>query len=114
MQSLQGHSRRESRMFWMALYGFTGAWILFSIAALISLSFTWLVLDLVALALNAANVIGYTKCERSSRQRVASVASGFLTSTVLGAASRWFSSSGATAAAAPAAAAPARPASDMV
>lgn len=50
-------------MFWWSLYIYVLIWGLFSILALIQLS-NWMVLSVIAMVFNLANVIGYTKCEK--------------------------------------------------
>ncbi|KAI9145142.1 hypothetical protein BKA69DRAFT_1012681, partial [Paraphysoderma sedebokerense] len=52
----------DSRIFWSTLYIFPVVWFIFAISAI--LKPTWLCITLVALSLNTANVIGYTKCDK--------------------------------------------------
>lgn len=46
--------------------------------ALIGLKLQWLLVVCVALSLNIANVVGYTKCERDAKAKMASVAGDLL------------------------------------
>ncbi len=39
-------------------------WIIFALVAIIGLKVSWAVLSLVAVFMNMANVVGYTKCEK--------------------------------------------------
>jgi hypothetical protein len=54
----------DSRVFWVSLYAAPGIWVLFGIGALFKLSLGWGLVVIVALVLNMANVIGYTRCEK--------------------------------------------------
>jgi len=38
--------------------------------SLLSLSFKWLLVDIVALSFNIANLIGYYKCEKDAKQKL--------------------------------------------
>ncbi|KAJ3334352.1 Golgi apparatus membrane protein TVP23 A [Blyttiomyces sp. JEL0837] len=54
----------DSRVFWTALYVAPALWVLFGVGAILKFSFSWLLVVAVALVLNMANVIGYTRCEK--------------------------------------------------
>jgi hypothetical protein len=43
-------------------------WVLFTITAIIGLKITWTILCLVAVFMNAANVIGYTRCDKVEKK----------------------------------------------
>ncbi len=43
------------------MYIYTALWIVFFVTSLIKLNFLWCVIVFVAITLNAANVVGYTK-----------------------------------------------------
>ncbi|KAJ3105736.1 Golgi apparatus membrane protein TVP23 A [Phlyctochytrium bullatum] len=62
----------DSRVFWVALYAAPAIWGVFGLLALLQFSFSWLLVVIVAIVLNMANVIGYTKCEKDARQKVTS------------------------------------------
>ncbi len=64
------------------MYLFCALWIVFAVTALIGLKLHWLLVVCVALALNIANVVGYTKCEKDARKKVAAVAGSFLGSAM--------------------------------
>lgn len=55
----------DARLFWGSLYGYTAIWALFGLVALLRLAPAWLTLTLLALAINAANLVGYLKCDSS-------------------------------------------------
>lgn len=52
----------DSGVFWTTLYAYTVVWAVFAVLQLLHPS--WLCITLVALALNGANVAGYTKCDK--------------------------------------------------
>ncbi|KAF9984102.1 hypothetical protein BGZ65_000987 [Modicella reniformis] len=70
----------DSRLFWTGLYVAPAIWVLFGILCILTFEPTWLLIVAVALALNFANVIGYTQCDKDAKQKWAS---GFA-SNVLG------------------------------
>lgn len=47
-------------------------WTVFGILCILTFKLTWLVIVAVALALNMANVIGYTQCDKDAKQKWAS------------------------------------------
>ena len=59
----------DSRIFWYPLYITPAIWLLFGIVSLISLKFSWLLIVAVAMALNTANVVGYTKCQQDAQKK---------------------------------------------
>ncbi|KAF2072052.1 hypothetical protein CYY_006642 [Polysphondylium violaceum] len=56
----------ESFIFWMALYFTPLVWLLFLILSLLSFSFNWSIITIIALSLSIANVYGYFKCSQDS------------------------------------------------
>jgi len=68
----------ESRMFWMALILCPGMWCIFFIVALFALKFKWLLLVMIALTLNGANLYGYIKCKFGTKENLSSVTSDFV------------------------------------
>eukprot|EP00127_Corallochytrium_limacisporum_P002838 Clim_evm17s142 gene=Clim_evmTU17s142 len=74
----------ESRTFWTSLYGYPVAWVALGLAALFSISVSWLIIVVVALSLNLSNVYGYTKCRRDAKQQATSMAAGFMSSALAG------------------------------
>ncbi|KAJ3220378.1 Golgi apparatus membrane protein TVP23 A [Dinochytrium kinnereticum] len=69
-------NQTDSRIFWVALYTTPAIWGLFGIGALLKFSFSWLIVVIVAIVLNMANVIGYTKCEKDARQKLSNYIAG--------------------------------------
>ncbi|KAG4108698.1 DUF846-domain-containing protein [Neocallimastix lanati (nom. inval.)] len=63
-------NKTDSRVFWGALYIAPLVWLLFALMSLLSLSFKWLLVDIVALSFNIANLIGYYKCEKDAKQKL--------------------------------------------
>ncbi|XP_075225994.1 putative Golgi apparatus membrane protein-like protein CG5021 isoform X2 [Lycorma delicatula] len=56
----------EAGIFWTALIGVPVLWLLLFPIALFTFKFKWLLLVCIALALNGANLYGYTKCKLGS------------------------------------------------
>lgn len=71
------HNTREVRIFWMGLILPPALWGLFFLAALFGLKFKWIVLVMIALALNFANLHGYTKCKFGSGSNLKDATFGF-------------------------------------
>lgn len=69
---------REIRFFWFGLTICPGLWALFFIVALFGLKFKWLVLVLIALALNGANLYGYIKCNFGKSKDIKDVTTDFV------------------------------------
>jgi hypothetical protein len=62
------HNAREVRMFWTGLILPPVIWALFLLVAFFGLKFKWMLLVLIALTLNFANLHGYVKCKFGSNQ----------------------------------------------
>lgn len=60
----------DSRLFWVALYGYTIIWMLLGLVALVGLELSWLLVVTFALTLNITNLIGYIKCDREAQSQV--------------------------------------------
>lgn len=58
-------------------------WGIFFIAALFGLKFKWLLLVMIALALNGANLYGYVKCNFGANKDLKSATTDFVRSQVL-------------------------------
>ena len=66
----------DNRLFWWGLYLAPALWAVLGMVALLKFSLEWLLLVIIALMLNGANVIGYTKCNKQAKAKIA----GFLSS----------------------------------
>ncbi|EFA78689.1 hypothetical protein PPL_08150 [Heterostelium album PN500] len=88
-ESLENKSQinqHESFLFWVGVIGAPLVWILltiFSIISLLSLSFGWLVVDVVCLALTGVNVIGYIKCAKDARKKVKGMAQSYIVGSIV-------------------------------
>lgn len=60
----------DRRLFWLALYGYLVVWVLFGIIGIIGLKIEWLTIVAIAISLNLANVIGYSKCDKEAKKRL--------------------------------------------
>lgn len=55
----------DSRMFWISLYLTPAVWAFFAFIVFLNpTNWQWLLVDIVAIVLNMANVVGYTRCEK--------------------------------------------------
>ncbi|XP_031575293.1 uncharacterized Golgi apparatus membrane protein-like protein CG5021 isoform X2 [Actinia tenebrosa] len=68
----------ESRLFWLGLIICPIIWTFFLVAALFALKFKWLLVVVVGLGLNIANMIGYIKCKKDAGKKIKSFAGNFL------------------------------------
>ncbi|KYB28835.1 putative Golgi apparatus membrane protein-like protein CG5021 [Tribolium castaneum] len=76
-------NEREARIFWMALVITPLLWGVFFITALFWLKLKWMLLIMIALALNGANFYGYFKCKVGSSESLSSATTNFLRKQVL-------------------------------
>jgi len=62
----------DSYVFWAGIYGAPLVWGLFAFTALLGLHFQWLLIVIVAMVLSCANVVGFWKCQKDSKQKIQS------------------------------------------
>lgn len=74
---------QEARLFWMALVVCPVLWSIFFIVALFGFKFKWLLLVMIALALNGANLYGYVKCNFGASKDLKSATTDFVRTQVL-------------------------------
>ncbi|XP_077525813.1 Golgi apparatus membrane protein TVP23 homolog B-like [Haemaphysalis longicornis] len=67
----------EASLFWMGLIGAPVLWTLFFFISLFSWNFQWLMVTLIALSLNGANLYGYVRCRLGKRRSITAAASNF-------------------------------------
>ncbi|XP_037286481.2 Golgi apparatus membrane protein TVP23 homolog B isoform X1 [Rhipicephalus microplus] len=67
----------EASLFWMGLIGAPVLWTLFFFVSLFSWNFQWLMVTMIALALNGANLYGYIRCRLGSKGSMKAAASNF-------------------------------------
>lgn len=77
------NNAREVRIFWMGLILAPVCWGLFFLVALIGFKLKWLLLVMIALALNGANLHGYTRCKFGSSSSLKDATFGFAKKEVL-------------------------------
>jgi len=70
----------DSRLFWMGLYGTPVIWGFFLFIGILKLNIQWLIIVVVALSLSGANIVGYTKCRKDAKQKLASFVEGGVSS----------------------------------
>ncbi|KAM8709699.1 hypothetical protein ACLKA7_016500 [Drosophila subpalustris] len=71
-------NKHEQRIFWLGLILCPLFWGLFFLMALFGLKFKWLLLVMIAIALNAANLYGYVKCNYGASKDLNSAATDFV------------------------------------
>ena len=87
----------DSRLFWTILYAKPVLWILLAFTCIFTFKFAWLVIVVVAIILNLANVYGYTQCDKDAKRKwatglAAQSAFGTLGGSVGGFAGKMFTS----------------------
>lgn len=60
-------SSTDKSVFWVTTYGWALLWVVIIVFQFLSLKFQWISLSVIAITLSFSNLIGYTKCIRSSR-----------------------------------------------
>ncbi|CAH0490020.1 unnamed protein product [Peronospora farinosa] len=65
----------DSRIFWTGLYGAPALWIMLLIVAVLKFNVEWALIVVVGVALNGANIIGYTRCKKDAKQKMQSLIS---------------------------------------
>ncbi|XP_035913598.1 uncharacterized Golgi apparatus membrane protein-like protein CG5021 isoform X2 [Anopheles stephensi] len=73
----------EKRVFWIALMTSPILWAFFFITALFGMKFKWLLLVVIALVLNGANLYGYVKCNFGTTANISTRTTDFVKSQVL-------------------------------
>lgn len=73
----------DYKMFWLGLYIFPAIWIFLSIISLMRLHLAWLLLNSMVLGLLGSNLLGYIKCDKEAKKKIAtslgtSIMSGFI------------------------------------
>ncbi|KAJ3222450.1 Golgi apparatus membrane protein TVP23 A [Clydaea vesicula] len=66
----------DARMFWISMYAYPVIWGFLAFSALISFKFEYLLIHVLAITLNVANVVGYTKCEKDAKKQMNSYITG--------------------------------------
>jgi len=73
----------ESKIFWASIIIAPILWLLFAIVSFLKFNFEWLIIVLIALALNVANIYGYAKCAKDARTRISNLAQSYITTAVV-------------------------------
>ncbi|KAF5305637.1 hypothetical protein FQR65_LT07718 [Abscondita terminalis] len=76
-------NERESRIFWFALVLTPIVWCVLFLVALFGFKLKWLLLVIIALILNGANLYGYIKCKVGGSESLGTVTSNFFRQQVL-------------------------------
>eukprot|EP01089_Gocevia_fonbrunei_P015684 TRINITY_DN4653_c0_g1_i1.p1 TRINITY_DN4653_c0_g1~~TRINITY_DN4653_c0_g1_i1.p1 ORF type:complete len:219 (+),score=31.87 TRINITY_DN4653_c0_g1_i1:32-688(+) len=74
----------EGIIFWASLVGVVPIWTLFGIVAALSITdLEWVAIDLVAIALTIANIVGYARCIKDKRKQLKGAATGYITNVII-------------------------------
>jgi len=73
----------EKVLFWGGLFGSPILWVTFAIVSFFGLNPRWLLITLIGAALGIANIVGYVKCARDARNKLKSMATSYIASTVI-------------------------------
>ncbi|XP_019773780.1 uncharacterized Golgi apparatus membrane protein-like protein CG5021 isoform X2 [Dendroctonus ponderosae] len=76
-------NERESKIFWTALILSPLVWGLFFLIALFGLKLKWMLVVLISLTLNGANLHGYIRCKVGNKDSLGTVTSDFLKKQVM-------------------------------
>lgn len=74
----------DARLFWWGMYITPIVWLLLFLIALLKFNIQWMVIVLVALVLNGANIVGYYKCSKDQKKKVQSLVQGGAMFSALG------------------------------
>jgi len=73
----------DSNVFWGGLLVPPVLWALFALGALLRLNVEWFLIDVVALMLNGANVVGYLRCRKDAGNKIQGMVAQAGVSTLL-------------------------------
>ncbi|KAF7668245.1 hypothetical protein LDENG_00024560 [Lucifuga dentata] len=71
-------SRAESRIFWLGLIVCPIFWIIFAFSTIFSFKIKWLVVVIMGLVLQCANMYGYIRCKVGGKTNLKKMASSYL------------------------------------
>ncbi|CAH1795537.1 unnamed protein product [Owenia fusiformis] len=71
-------STAESQIFWLSLIVIEIFWVVFFFGTLFTFNFKWLMIVIVGILLNGANIYGYIRCKLGTRKSISSIAGSFL------------------------------------
>lgn len=67
----------EVSLFWSSIVVANAIWVVFFVVALLTFSFKWMTIIIIALMFNLSNTYGFLKCRFGSDSNLSTVASGF-------------------------------------
>lgn len=79
-QSLDRLNKKDSWLFWWTLYLTPAVWLALGVVAIVRFHFDYLLVVGVALVLNVANIIGFTKCRKDAKKQLQAFATQHVTS----------------------------------
>lgn len=60
----------DGRIFWWSLYACPLVWILLGVVCVLKFNLSYLIMVLIALVLNGANIVGYYKCNKDATEQI--------------------------------------------
>lgn len=72
--------KKDSFIFWTVLYAMPALWVLLGVVAVLKFNFDYLLLVVIAVLLNTANLTGYLKCSKAAQAQIKGMASGLFAS----------------------------------
>ncbi|EPB84960.1 hypothetical protein HMPREF1544_08238 [Mucor circinelloides 1006PhL] len=59
----------DSQLFWAVLYGTPLIWGIFAFSCILTMKVSWLFIVVIAIVMNAANVYGFSQCDKDAKRR---------------------------------------------
>ncbi|KAK4513359.1 uncharacterized protein ATC70_005354 [Mucor velutinosus] len=59
----------DSQLFWVVLYGTPLIWGVFAFSCVLTMKISWLFIVAIAIAMNVANVYGFSQCDKDAKRR---------------------------------------------
>jgi hypothetical protein len=73
-------NKHDSRVFWLVTYTTPAVWAVLGLIALLKLNLDYLLLVVIAVLLNGANLMGFIKCSKAAQAQLKGVTSGLISS----------------------------------
>mmetsp|Transcript_150072 Transcript_150072/g.273151 ORF Transcript_150072/g.273151 Transcript_150072/m.273151 type:complete len:214 (+) Transcript_150072:55-696(+) len=73
----------DKKIFWFTIYIWPLVWLVFFVVNFIALNWDWVLLIVITLVFAASNVVGYWKCSKDQKKKIADWAKGQAVSAVV-------------------------------
>lgn len=81
-QTLETLNKKDAWAFWWSLYITPVFWVALGLVAILKFNFDYLLVVSIALVLNGANIVGYTKCRKDAKKQIQQFATSSLASSM--------------------------------